>query len=111
MPEALILEFHGVTTDQYQSVNTLLGIDPMTGAGDWPDGLLGHVGAGGADGNLVVFELWDSQQSQQAFMAGRLGSALGQAGVPQPVRAEWLSVLGQHTPTAPQSTGDALASS
>ena len=109
MSEALILEFEAVTVDQYQSVNTLLGIDAATGAGDWPEGLLSHVGAAGAGGNLVVFELWDSQQSQQAFMASRLGPALGQAGVPQPSRAEWLTVVGQQSPA--NAAGDALASS
>lgn len=111
MSEALLLEFQAVTADQYQSVNTLLGIDPVTGTGDWPNGLLTHVGAAGADGNLVVLELWDKRQSQEAFMAGRLGPALGQACVPAPVRVEWLTLLGQHTPANPGVSDDALATS
>jgi hypothetical protein len=93
--DALILEFQGASPDQYNAVNTILGIDPATGEGDWPHGLLSHTGAAGA-GGILVFEVWDSQQSQGEFMASRLGPALGEAGLPEPTRVEWLSVLGAH---------------
>jgi hypothetical protein len=96
MPDALILEFTGATADQYKAVNALLGIDAATGEGDWPAGLLSHTGAVGAGGGIVVFEVWDSQESQGAFMASRLGPALGEAGLPEPTRVEWLSLLGHH---------------
>ena len=86
MSEALILEFQGVTVDQYQAVNKLLGLDAATGEGNSPPGLLSHTGATAADGNLMVFELWDSQAAQGAFMGGALGAALGQAGLPAPTR-------------------------
>jgi len=97
MADALILEFAGVSQEQYDSVNTLLGINPTTGEGDWPSGLLSHIGAAADDGSLIVFEVWDSQASQQEFMEKRLGPALGQAGVPDPTRAEWRNVIGHHT--------------
>ena len=97
MSEALILEFQGVTVDQYNAVNTLLGLDSQTGVGNSPAGLLSHTGATTAGGDLVVFELWDSQASQAAFMGGALGAALGQAGLPAPSRVEWFSVVGHHT--------------
>ena len=93
MSEAIILEFDGVGSDKYQEVNVALGIDPDTGEGDWPDGLLAHTGASSA-GGLVVLELWDSKDAQAAFMASRLGPALGGAGLPEPSRAEWLAVEG-----------------
>jgi hypothetical protein len=96
MSDALILEFNGVTTDQYDAVNRILGIDPVTGVGDWPVGLLHHIGAGGSAGNLVVMEVWDSQESQSTFMSSRLGPALDKAGLPDPTRVEWLSVVGEH---------------
>jgi hypothetical protein len=57
-------------------------------------GPLSHTGAAGDGGDLVVFEVWDSQESQGAFMASRLGPALGQAGLPEPARVERMSVLG-----------------
>jgi hypothetical protein len=94
MSEALILEFDGVKADKYAEVNRALGIDPSTGEGDWPAGLLDHTGAVGD--HLVVFELWESREAQQAFMDARLGPALGKLGLPEPSRAEWMSVAGHH---------------
>jgi hypothetical protein len=92
MSQALILEFEGATPEQYAAVNETLGLDPATGEGDWPPGLLAHTGAMGE--RLTVVEVWDSQESQQTFMDSRLGAALGQAGVPAPSRMEWLTLLG-----------------
>ena len=43
MPEALILEFTGVSEAEYAAVNKQLGIDMQTGQGDWPAGLLSHT--------------------------------------------------------------------
>ncbi len=43
MAEALILEFDGVGREQYDAINERLGIDPNSGQGDWPDGLLSHI--------------------------------------------------------------------
>ena len=75
------MEFDGVGREQYDAVNAALGIDQSTGEGDWPDGMLSHAG-GTKPGNLVVFEVWDSQESQGQFMDRRLDSALGKAGSP-----------------------------
>ena len=97
MSDALVLEFTGASADDYRAVNGLLGLDSATGSGDWPAGLLSHTGAEHADG-LVVFEVWDAQDSQAAFMAARLGPALGQAGLPEPSRVQWLTVLGHTNP-------------
>jgi hypothetical protein len=96
MSEALFFEFAGVSENDYKAVNARLGLDPVTGSGDWPDGLLSHTGAAAPDGRFLVFEVWDSQESQGAFMASRLGPALGKAGVPDPTRIEWLSVAGHY---------------
>lgn len=96
MSEALVIEFAGVSTDDYDTVNGILGLDVATGSGDWPDGMISHVGAAGTDSHFVVFEVWDSQASQQAFMDSRLGPALSQAGVPEPTRMEWFTVAGRH---------------
>jgi hypothetical protein len=76
MSQALILEFAGATPDQYNAVNTMLGIDPATGEGDWPAGLLSHVGAAASGGGVLVLEVWDARQSQESFMASSLGPAL-----------------------------------
>jgi hypothetical protein len=98
MSDALFYEFTGVSTDDYKAVNAILGLDPATRGGDWPTGLLSHTGAAGGGGGFIVFEVWDSQESQEAWMSSRLGPALGQAGVAAPTRVEWLSVAGHYTP-------------
>lgn len=99
MSEALFFEFtSGVSADDYRAVNAILRLDPVSGSGDWPAGLLSHTGAETPGGGFIVFEVWDSQDSQGAWMASRLGPALGQAGVPEPTRLEWLSVVGHHNP-------------
>lgn len=95
MAEAIILEFRDIDPALYGQVNELLGLDPDTGAGDWPDGLLSHTGGVHPDNNgLTVFEVWDSKQAQESFMSERLGPALATAEVPQPVRVEWLNIAG-----------------
>ena len=93
MAELIIIE---VDCDPalYSKVNEILGLDPNTGAGDWPKGLLTHIGSGG-DGTVVVVEVWESRADQESWMASTLGPALGQAGVAQPKRMEWLSLLGK----------------
>jgi hypothetical protein len=96
MSEALVFEFAGVSEKDYQAVNGLLGLDPVTGSGDWPAGLLSHTGATAPDGRFLVFEVWDSQESQGTFMTSRLGAALGEAGLPDPTRLEWLDVAGHY---------------
>jgi hypothetical protein len=98
MSDALLYEFTGVSADDYNAVNALLGLDPATGGGDWPAGMLSHAGAAGAGGGFIVFEVWDSRESHEAWMASRLGPALGQAGVAEPTRVEWLSVVGHYSP-------------
>ena len=94
MAEVLILEFPGVTEDQYLAVNKLLGVDAATGAGTWPAPLLGHIASVGDDG-LTVVEVWESQDAQAAFME-QLGPAIGQVGLPQPSRLEWRSLAGHY---------------
>ncbi len=100
MAEAIILEFEGLGLDDYKRVNDALGIDMASGQGDWPEGLLSHTGAASTDG-WVVFEIWDSKESQEEFMEGRLGRALKEGGVDAPPsRLEWLGLEAHHTPGA-----------
>lgn len=96
MSQALFFEFKGVTAHEYRAVNAILKLDPATGDGAWPIGLLSHTGAVGPDGDFILFEVWDSQDSQAAWMASRFGPALIAAGVPEPHRVEWLSVVGHY---------------
>ncbi len=96
MPAALILEFEGVGNEQYEAVNSRLGIDMGSGRGDWPAGLLTHI-AGPKPGGWVVLEVWDSQQSQERFMQDRLGRALQEGGIEAPPsRIQWLDPAVHH---------------
>jgi hypothetical protein len=97
MAELLILEFEGVGEGDYDKVNQILGIDSVTGEGDWPAGLISHT-AGPIEDGWRVIEVWESQEDQKAGM-GRLGAALQQAGIDKPPRrAEWSKVKAHHTP-------------
>jgi len=80
----------------YPKVNEVLGLDPATGSGEWPKGLVTHA-AGGAPNKVVVVEVWESRADQEAWM-GTLGPALAQVGVPQPHRMEWFNLLGNFNP-------------
>jgi hypothetical protein len=94
MAEGLILEFAGVGVDEYRAVNAALGIDPETGAGEWPPGLTFHAGGATASG-LLVFEVWESRDAQGRFMQERLGPAMQQGGITaQPSRVEWIALAG-----------------
>lgn len=95
MDESIILEFKGAGKNEYDQVNKILGINVETGEGDWPAPLLNHTGAITADGDLVVYEIWESKAAQEEFMA-RLGPALHEVGVPQPSRMEWFTVVGHY---------------
>lgn len=95
MAEVIVIEID-CDPALYPKVNQALGLDPATGSGDWPKGLVSHVGCGD-DGKVVVVEVWESRADQESWMAAKLGPALGQVGVPKPKRMEWLSMLGNFT--------------
>lgn len=96
MAEMIVIEVD-CDPSLYPKVNQALGLDPATGSGDWPKGLISHVG-GGADGTVVVVEAWESRADEEAWMASKLGLALAQVGVPPPRRMEWLEMLGNFKP-------------
>ena len=96
MAYGLVLVFAGVTEADYWAVNTALGID-KDGTGDWPAGLQFHSGGTVASGGFVVTEVWVDKPTQEAFMASRLGPALGQVGVPDPVQVIETEVFNTHS--------------
>lgn len=93
MAEGLILEFQGVGKAEYDKVNSALGIDSTKSDADWPDGIQFHAAGSTDDGGFVVMEVWESREKNEQFMSTRLGAALGQAGVPQPTRATWFTLI------------------
>jgi hypothetical protein len=103
MAELLILEFEGFAEADYDAVNSDLGVDMVSGEGDWPAGLHTHT-AGSNAGNWVVIEVWETQDDQEDFMNSRLGPALHKAGVTKPPkRAEWHKLKSHHSPKKPSA--------
>lgn len=93
MADMLILEFSSPEAVQlYDNVNKYIDLDPVTGAGDWPAGLLRHQAAVDGD-TFVVVETWESPAEQEEFMRTRLVPAFAEANVPPPSRTTWLSQL------------------
>jgi hypothetical protein len=95
MSYGIVLVFDGVGADQYWAVNDKLGIN-RDGSGDWPSGILSHSGGPTATG-WIVAEVWNSKADQEAFMAGRLGAALGAVGLPEPVQVIESDLVNYHT--------------
>jgi hypothetical protein len=94
MAEMLIVEVKGTKVEQYDEVNGYLELNVETGRGPWPDGLRSHTGGAAQNGDITVVEIWDSREQQAAFMETRLMPALTKAGLSEPTRFEWLSLLG-----------------
>ena len=98
MAYGIVLEFgKDVTKQQYDAVNERLGLNPASGSGDWPKGLKSHAGGTTPEG-FCVFEVWDSKATQEAWMGGTLGAALGAIGVSAPTRVTELDITGFFAP-------------
>lgn len=98
MTELLILDFDGVDEADYVEVNRALGLDPGTGAGDWPAGLVTHVAGVSDTGHGYVVEVWESQRAQADFMESRLGAAMAAGGISAVPQVTWARVMGHHNP-------------
>jgi hypothetical protein len=91
------MQFTGATAQEYRQVHTNLGLDPDDpSVGEWPTGLVSHTGSTNDRGQLIVFEVWQSRDAQQAFLEARLGEALAKAGVSPPEQSEWLFGTDHH---------------
>jgi hypothetical protein len=95
MPEALVYEFQGVTDAHYAAVSRHLGIDPETGEGDWPPGMLSHAVGTADDGTFIVSEVWSSRKDQAA-REQKLAPALAANGVTVIPRVRWVQLIAHH---------------
>jgi hypothetical protein len=98
MAELLMLEFDGLDETDYAKVNAQLGLDPKTGSGDWPAGLISHLAGVEEGGSAYVIEVWESQEAQAAFMQSRLGAALAAGGVSATPKVTWARLVGHQNP-------------
>jgi len=79
MPVLMIMEADGVTTEDYDRLNDVIGIH---GDEDAPDGLIQHAAGVDENGRFVVADLWESEAKLEAFFE-RLGPAMQEVGMPQ----------------------------
>jgi heme-degrading monooxygenase HmoA len=76
----MILEWQDVTTEDYERVNETIGIH---GDADAPEGLIEHVAALTDDDELVIVDLWESDEALGRFFETRLAPAIQQLGLPE----------------------------
>ena len=96
MAYGIVLVFDSVTAEKYWAVNEKLGIN-SDGTGDWPDGMVTHS-AGPTDSGWMVVEVWESKSDHERFLSGRLGRALGEVGVSEPVQVIASELVNYQTP-------------
>ena len=75
MSTVMLMEWPGLTQDQYNQVMRTLDLDKKP-----PNGGIFHV-AGFTTGTLHVLDIWESQQAFEKFQKERLDDAIKKAGI------------------------------
>ena len=75
MATVMLMEWPGVTPEQYNRVMSNLGLDKNP-----PAGAVFHV-AGFTGGSTRIVDIWDSQQAFERFQKDRLTAAVQKAGI------------------------------
>lgn len=83
MAVAMLMEFPGVTREQYDAVIEELNLGGRPGAGG-----IFHV-AGPTETGWRVVDVWESEDAFDVFFRGKLDSALQNAGVQPPHVSAW----------------------
>jgi hypothetical protein len=81
-----VMQFSGMGVDEYNEVMQHLELETPDLKGvpnEWPVGIHSHT-AGPTEQGWCVVDVWESQESFDAFMGSRLGPAMGKAGLPEP---------------------------
>ena len=80
MAVAVILDFPGGTTDQYEQVIGKMGFEH--GGKGAPGGLFHWVTE--TDGGIRVTDVWESREQFQSFAEEQIGPYTQEAGLPEP---------------------------
>jgi hypothetical protein len=86
MAVGFVMQFSDVGIDGYNDAMRNLELESpgvKDVKNDWPAGIISHV-AGATERGWCVVDVWESQEKFDAFMQGRLGPAMGRAGLPEP---------------------------
>jgi hypothetical protein len=94
MATAMLMEWSGVTPEQYNRTMTNLGLDAKP-----PHGGIIHV-AGFSGGSLRVLDIWDSQQEFEKFQQERLQAAVQKAGITGQPKVQFFPVHNVYAPNA-----------
>jgi len=94
MPVMMIMEWKGVTADQYEQVRRSVKWET-----DVPDGAMFHVASIG-DGALHVTDIWQSPDDFNRFVQDRPHSRCAAGRHPEPARREGLPGPGDLQPVS-----------
>ena len=86
MSTVMLMEWAGVTQDQYNQVMRSLDLDKTP-----PQGGIFHV-AGFTGGTLRVLDIWESQQTFERFQRERLEQSVKKAGITSQPRVQFFPV-------------------
>ena len=92
MSTVMVMEWTGITQDQYNQVMRALDMDKMP-----PMGGILHV-AGFQGGTLRVMDIWESQQAFEKFQKERLTMAMQKAGITSMPRLQFYPALNIYAP-------------
>ena len=92
MSTVMLLEWAGVTQDQYNQVMRTLDLDKNP-----PAGGIFHV-AGFTAGTLRVLDVWESQQAFEKFQRDRLAAAVQKAGIASQPKVQFYPVHNIYVP-------------
>jgi len=73
------MQFPEGRRDQYDAVMAELGLDKSDG--EWPPGLVSHLGGESSAGGWCVIDVWDSRDRFDEFYAERLAPATQSVGI------------------------------
>lgn len=96
MATIMLMHWREATPEQYDRARELVGWDR-----DAPSGAKLHVSGFGADG-LRVTDVWESEQSFNAFMQQRLAPAIAEIGIPGQPEVEFFPLHGVFAPALGQ---------
>jgi len=92
MSTVMLMEWAGITQDQYNQVMRTLDLDKNP-----PTGAIFHV-AGFKAGTLHVLDVWDSQQAFEKFQKDRLNAAVQKTGITSQPKVQFYPVHNIYAP-------------
>lgn len=94
MATVMLMEWPGVTPEQYGRAMSNLGLDAKP-----PQGGILHI-AGFTGGTLRVLDIWDTQQAFEKFQQERLTTAVQKAGISGQPKVQFFPVHNIYAPNA-----------